>query len=179
MIDDDVIYDGNPAKFLFVVFGWQCHPKPFQGSVVWCSFPSGWWAHCAVGQTIPLLFQLQIEIIFVGIRCFFSSMLHVYAENWISSHIKCYQIKNFTLKLVSHELWLKDKYSIYLPGLQQAPVLHEYCELLMNILLIFLTTAILFLFSSLSPNAQQLIVLPGRMFEYHSHSQFSFFLTES
>lgn len=77
------------------------------------------------GTDDPLYFQLQIEIIFVGVCCFFSSMLHVYAENWISSHIKCYQINNLTLKLFSHEGWSKDKYSIYLSGLQQAPVLHE------------------------------------------------------
>lgn len=55
----------------------------------------------------------------------------------------------------------------------------SYCELLMNLVLIFLTVAILFLFSRLSQNAQQLILLPGRIFEFHSHSQFSFVLIES
>lgn len=124
MIDDDVMYDRNCAKFLFVVFGWKRHPSPSQGSVAWCSFPSMWWAHHAVGQMIPLL-QLQIEIIFVGICCFFSSMLHVYAENWISSHIKRYQIKTSTLKLFSHEAWSKDKYSVYLSELQHPLILYE------------------------------------------------------
>lgn len=75
-------------------------------------------------------FQLRIAIIFVGICCFFSSMPYVYAENWISLHIKCYQIQNFTLKVVSHEAWSKDKYSIYFSGLQQSRVFHELLRII-------------------------------------------------
>lgn len=68
-------------------------------------------------------FQLQIEIIIVGICCFFSSKLYIYAENGICLHIKYYQIQNDTLKVVSREAWLKDQYSIYFSGLQQSCLL--------------------------------------------------------
>lgn len=65
-------------------------------------------------------FQLQIEIILVGICYSFSSKLYVYAENLIYLHIKYYQIQNDTLKVVSHEAWLKNQYSVYFSGLQQS-----------------------------------------------------------
>ena len=138
----------NHDKFLFVIFGWKYHQQLLHGNVAQCSFPSLWWAHHTVANPC---FQLQIEVIFVGICCFFSSMLYVYAENWISLHIKHYQIQNFMLKVISYKAWSKDEYSIYFSELQQSSI--SYWELLMNLVLIFLTAVILFLFSSLSQNA--------------------------
>jgi len=55
------------------------------------------------------------------------------------------------LKVISYKAWSKDEYSIYFSELQQSSI--SYWELLMNLVLIFLTAVILFLFSSLSQNA--------------------------
>lgn len=123
--DDDATKDRNNANILFVVLGWKNAIKSFYEVVLYgVHFPQYDELIMPWVRLYPC-FQLQIEIISVGICCFFSSRLYVCAENWICLHIKYYQIQNVTLKMVSLEARLKDKYSIYFSGLQQSCVFHE------------------------------------------------------
>lgn len=128
--DDDATKDRNNANFLFVVLGWKNAIKSlYEVALYGVHFPL---YDELIMQWVRLYpcFRLQIEIISVGICCFFSSKLYVCAENWICLPIKYCQIQNVTLKMVSHEAWLKDKYSIYFSGLQQSCVFHKTLKII-------------------------------------------------